>query len=349
MNEMGSNPSVETFNCLIDTYARGGMYKESEAVLRRMTKLSFEKNRDSLNGVIEGFRQGGRYEEAVQAYVEMKNARCGPDERTLEAMLSVYSFAGLVEESEENFQEIKNLVISPSIICYCMMLAVYAKNERLHDAYSLLEEMAHSKKSNVVQAIGQLIQGDFDDESNWQIMDYVFDQINAQDSNPYIQELELKSEDYTGFEPVVDSAMVKRWRSILFATKEPKPLDWDYYRKGVGNKIVDMCKEAYDTMLIPKHVSGVTPEYNAKLDAMPCSSMLTLAGKGYEDLQLLKISGAKLRCQGMNFAMVIVAFDSRSESRAPDLLEFHIEERRGWSSAATGGGLPDVKDGGGGS
>ncbi|KAL9271395.1 Pentatricopeptide repeat-containing protein, partial [Drosera capensis] len=98
----------------------------------------------------------------------------------LDAVLSVYSFAGLVEESEEDFQEIKNLVISPSIICYCMMLAVYAKNERLDNAYSLLEEMAHSKKSNVVQAIGQLIQGDFDDESNWQIMDYVFDQINAQ-------------------------------------------------------------------------------------------------------------------------------------------------------------------------
>ncbi|KAL9270955.1 Small ribosomal subunit protein uS10m-like protein [Drosera capensis] len=51
-------------------------------------------------------------------------------------------------------------------------------------------------------------------------------------------------------------------------TLEPKPLDWDYYRQGVGNKIVDMCKEAYDTMLIPKHVSGVTPEYNAKLDAL---------------------------------------------------------------------------------
>ncbi|GAB2213183.1 hypothetical protein Drorol1_Dr00021205 [Drosera rotundifolia] len=180
MNEMGSNPSVETFNCLINTYARGGMYKESEAVVRRMSEFSFERNRDSFNGVIEGFRQGGRYEEAIQAYVEMKNARCGPDERTLEAVLSVYCFAGLVEESEENFQEIKNLGISPSIICYSMMLAVYAKNEQLDNAYSLLEEMVHTKKSNVVQAIGQLIQGDFDDESNWQIVDYVFDQINAQ-------------------------------------------------------------------------------------------------------------------------------------------------------------------------
>ncbi|GAB2275060.1 hypothetical protein Dimus_009829 [Dionaea muscipula] len=49
---------------------------------------------------------------------------------------------------------------------------------------------------------------------------------------------------------------------------EPEPVDWEYYRKGIGNKIVDMYKEAYDNIEIPKYVDKVTPEYKPKFDAL---------------------------------------------------------------------------------
>ncbi|CAK9141409.1 unnamed protein product [Ilex paraguariensis] len=87
---------------------KGGLYKETEAVLSRMSEVGVPRNRDSINGLIEGFRQGGQFEEAIRAYVEMEKVRCDPDERTLEAVLSVYCFAGLVVESMEQFQEIKH-------------------------------------------------------------------------------------------------------------------------------------------------------------------------------------------------------------------------------------------------
>ena len=29
--------------------------------------------------------------------------------------------------------------------------------------------------------------------------------------------------------------------------QEPEPIDWEYYRKGIGSKLVDMYKEAYDS------------------------------------------------------------------------------------------------------
>lgn len=28
--------------------------------------------------------------------------------------------------------------------------------------------------------------------------------------------------------------------------QEPEPIDWEYYRKGVGSRLVDMYKQAYD-------------------------------------------------------------------------------------------------------
>lgn len=31
--------------------------------------------------------------------------------------------------------------------------------------------------------------------------------------------------------------------------QEPEPIDWEYYRKGIGLRLVDMYKEAYDSMV----------------------------------------------------------------------------------------------------
>jgi len=32
--------------------------------------------------------------------------------------------------------------------------------------------------------------------------------------------------------------------------QEPEPIDWEYYRKGIGSKLVDMYKEAYDSKFL---------------------------------------------------------------------------------------------------
>ncbi|XP_039806288.1 ATP synthase subunit d, mitochondrial-like [Panicum virgatum] len=50
-------------------------------------------------------------------------------------------------------------------------------------------------------------------------------------------------------------------------SQEPKPIDWEYYRKGIGSKVVDMYKEAYESK-DPKYVDTVTPQYKPKFDAL---------------------------------------------------------------------------------
>ncbi|XP_027118814.1 ATP synthase subunit d, mitochondrial-like [Coffea arabica] len=51
-------------------------------------------------------------------------------------------------------------------------------------------------------------------------------------------------------------------------SQEPEPIDWEFYRKGIGSKLVDMYKEAYESVGIPKYVDTVTPEYKPKFDAL---------------------------------------------------------------------------------
>ncbi|XP_058199708.1 ATP synthase subunit d, mitochondrial-like [Rhododendron vialii] len=49
---------------------------------------------------------------------------------------------------------------------------------------------------------------------------------------------------------------------------EPEPIDWEYYRKGIGSGLVDMYKEAYDSVEVPKYVDTVTPQYKPKFEAL---------------------------------------------------------------------------------
>ena len=51
-------------------------------------------------------------------------------------------------------------------------------------------------------------------------------------------------------------------------SQEPEPVDWEYYRKGIGSRLVDMYKEAYDSIEIPKYVDTVTPQYKPKFDSL---------------------------------------------------------------------------------
>ncbi|KDP32543.1 hypothetical protein JCGZ_14755 [Jatropha curcas] len=51
-------------------------------------------------------------------------------------------------------------------------------------------------------------------------------------------------------------------------SQEPEPIKWEFYRKSIGSRLVDMYKEAYDSIEIPKYVDTVTPQYKPKFDAL---------------------------------------------------------------------------------
>ncbi|KAM3309199.1 ATP synthase subunit d, mitochondrial isoform X1 [Capsicum chacoense] len=53
-----------------------------------------------------------------------------------------------------------------------------------------------------------------------------------------------------------------------YSQQEPEPINWEYYRKGIGSRLVDMYKEAYESIEIPKFVDKVTPQYKPKFDAL---------------------------------------------------------------------------------
>jgi pentatricopeptide repeat protein len=131
MTEIGSLPTIETYNSLANVFAKGGLFQEAEAVFSRMTNSAgIQKNKDSFDALIEAYCQGAQSDDAVKAYMEMRKSRFNPDERSLEGVLNAYCIAGVIDESKEQFEEIKSDMTVPSIIAYCMMLSLYARNDR---------------------------------------------------------------------------------------------------------------------------------------------------------------------------------------------------------------------------
>ncbi|XP_020148765.1 uncharacterized protein [Aegilops tauschii subsp. strangulata] len=181
MTEIGSLPTIETYNSLANVFAKGGLFREAESVFSRMTNSAgIQKSKDSYDALIEAYCQGSQLDDAVKAYMEMRKSRFNPDERSLEGVLNAYCIAGVIDESKEQFEEIRSNMTVPSIIAYCMMLSLYARNDRWADAYDLLEEMKANRASNTHQVIASMIKGEYDDSSNWQMVEYVLDSSNLE-------------------------------------------------------------------------------------------------------------------------------------------------------------------------
>ena len=49
----------------------------------------------------------------------------------------------------------------------------------------------------------------------------------------------------------ISSEFLAFWGGLLSISsiilQEPQPIDWEYYKKGVGSKVVEMYKEAYES------------------------------------------------------------------------------------------------------
>ncbi|KAH0979876.1 hypothetical protein GBA52_007053 [Prunus armeniaca] len=48
-------------------------------------------------------------------------------------------------------------------------------------------------------------------------------------------------------------------------SQEPEPIDWEYYRKGIGSRLVDMYKEAYDSMF-SDYLMNSFQKYNSSMN-----------------------------------------------------------------------------------
>jgi F-type H+-transporting ATPase subunit d len=87
-------------------------------------------------------------------------------------------------------------------------------------------------------------------------------------------------------------------------SQEPEPIDWEYYRKGIGAPLVNMYKEAYDSIEIPKYVDTVTPQYKPKFDAL-LVELKEAEEKSLKESERIQKEIAEVQEMKVNIALVL--------------------------------------------
>ncbi|GLJ15964.1 hypothetical protein SUGI_0264000 [Cryptomeria japonica] len=180
MNEVGSEPNEDTYNSIIEMYARGGLDEECYYFFDIMDEAGMDGSVESYNALIVSSARVGNFDDAIELFEYMQQSDCELNQQTYEAILNVYCIADMVEEGRTLFMEIKERGLGPSIVSYCYMLSTYARLSRWDDAYELLEEMQTPRVPNSLRVFGAMIKGDYDDDSNWQVVEYLFDTLKTE-------------------------------------------------------------------------------------------------------------------------------------------------------------------------
>lgn len=168
------------FESLIHVYARGGLYKEAIVTAINMQKAGCSLTRDTYKSFIEAFGKAGLLQSAKQVCFELQEAGYPIDLGIHETLLNVYCVTGLFDEAKAQFLEMKELCSAPQVTSYCLMLSISARRSRWEDFRKLLDEMQGSSMPNLHVLVAGLIQGNFDEISNWNdIVQPAFDSIKV--------------------------------------------------------------------------------------------------------------------------------------------------------------------------
>jgi len=149
-NEMLSRkiePSVATFNAMIDACARNGRMDAVPELLTNMKSRGLVSNLITYSTTIKGFCQRGEIQSAFSVMDEMR--RCTslkPDEIVYNTLLDGCAQGGLVSEGEKLLADMQKEGIVPSSYTLTVLVKLMGQARRPDRAFSLVEEISHKHR-----------------------------------------------------------------------------------------------------------------------------------------------------------------------------------------------------------
>lgn len=178
--EFNCEVNESTFNSLIHVYAKGGLYKDVLATITSMQEAGCALTVDTFKSCIEAFGKAGFLSAAKGALLDLQSAGHPVNLQVHETLLNVYCTAGLFDEAKAQFFEIKELCAVPEVTSYNLMLSISARRSRWDDFRRLLDEMQGKGMPNLHVLVAGLMNGNFDEASNWSgVIQPAFDSIKV--------------------------------------------------------------------------------------------------------------------------------------------------------------------------
>jgi len=160
MLSKGIEPTIVTFNAVIDACARNGQMNALPDLLQQMKARRLEPNLITYSTMIKGFCQRGDVKSALQQLEDLRRtSNLRPDEIVFNTLLDGCSSAGLVVEGERLLADMRAEGIMPSNYTLTVMVRLFGHARLVDRALELVEEITvkyrFKANSHVVSALIQ--------------------------------------------------------------------------------------------------------------------------------------------------------------------------------------------------
>jgi len=141
MLSRGIEPSVVTYNAMIDACARNGQMDRVPELLTAMRHRNLEPNLITYSTMIKGFCQRGDMPAAFSVLEDLRRGLPGgqPDEVVYNTLLEGCLQAGLATEGEQLFAEMQRMGVQPSNYTLTVMVKLMGQCRRLDRAFELAD------------------------------------------------------------------------------------------------------------------------------------------------------------------------------------------------------------------
>mmetsp|Transcript_33761 Transcript_33761/g.66419 ORF Transcript_33761/g.66419 Transcript_33761/m.66419 type:complete len:429 (+) Transcript_33761:2-1288(+) len=161
MLSRGIEPSVVTYNAMVDACARNGQTEKVPLLLAGMKERKLAPNLITFSTMIKGFCQRGDMPAAFNVLEDLKKdpSISKPDEVVFNTLLDGCAQTGLAAEGEWLLREMQAQGIQPSNYTLTVMVKLMGQSRRVDRAFELVDTITHKYRFRMNSHVcGALIQ-----------------------------------------------------------------------------------------------------------------------------------------------------------------------------------------------
>ncbi|KAL2557327.1 putative pentatricopeptide repeat-containing protein [Forsythia ovata] len=141
MKEMGVEPDIVSYNCLVDVYCKGRQIENAVKVMNKMREEGIDLDVITYTSLIGGLGLVGQPDKAVEVLKEMKEYGCYPDVPAYNAAIRNFCIAKRLGDAYKLMDEMVGKGLSPTATTYNMFFRSFYWANDLRSSWSLYMRM----------------------------------------------------------------------------------------------------------------------------------------------------------------------------------------------------------------
>ncbi|XP_022998430.1 putative pentatricopeptide repeat-containing protein At1g02420 [Cucurbita maxima] len=141
MREMGVQPDVVSYNCLIDVYCKNREMDKAFKVIEKMRDEDIAADVITYTSIIGGLGLIGQPDKARNILKEMKEYGCYPDVAAYNAAIRNFCIAKRLREAFDLMDEMANKGLNPNATTYNLFFRIFFWSNDLQSSWNLYRRM----------------------------------------------------------------------------------------------------------------------------------------------------------------------------------------------------------------